>query len=339
MSTRTIGVAALLGVLFFAFSMNFSRGPTRTTQLSTQMSDQLNSLAARWGSGGEASVLKEEVAELHKRIADLEWHATLGRSPAVSTGSQPLRRQLLRPPMPAPAVSDFEPICQVTFGRSQVCMRAGQMVPCPGHVDVDRRDGAVPTASGAWRLQAANYTYFMDRGLVSALAKSFAGGSVLELGAGKGCYSAALRRAGLPSVRAIDGAPGVAEMTHGLVQTADLTAELRLGAADWVLCLEVAEHIPRAFEERLLANLDSHNRRGIVMSWSDNAGGNGHVNLRSNEWVVRRMGEMGYVHDQDTERKLRRAVTDIHWFRETIMAFTKREGVGVAGVETSGARA
>ena len=48
----------------------------------------------------------------------------------------------------------------------------------------------------------------------------------------------------------------------------DLTAELQLGAADWVLCLEVAEHIPRAFEERLLANLDSHNRRGIVMSWS-----------------------------------------------------------------------
>ena len=43
--------------------------------------------------------------------------------------------------------------------------------------------------------------------------------------------------------------------------------KLQLGAADWVLCLEVAEHIPRAFEERLLANLDSHNRRGIVMSW------------------------------------------------------------------------
>ena len=62
MSTRTIGVAALLGVLFFAFSMNFSRGPTRTTQLSTQMSDQLNSLAARWGSGGEASVLKEVIS-------------------------------------------------------------------------------------------------------------------------------------------------------------------------------------------------------------------------------------------------------------------------------------
>ena len=316
MSTRTVGLAALLGVLLFAFSMNSSRAPNRTNRLSTQMSEQLNSIAARWGSGGEASVLKEEVAELYKRVADMERHQLQPTSPP---------RQLLRPSMPAPALFDFEPLCQVTFGRA-VCMRAGQTVPCPGHIDLDRRDGAVPTASGAWRLQSANYTYFMDRGLVSALAKQFAGGSVVEFGAGKGCYAAALRRAGLPSVRAFDGAPGVAEMTHGQVQTADLTAELRLGAAEWVLCLEVAEHIPRAFEERLLANWDRHNRRGIVMSWSDNAGGNGHVNIRSNEWVLTRMAAMGYEHDKQAQETLRRSVTDIHWFRTTLMVFTKKAG-------------
>ena len=183
----------------------------------------------------------------------------------------------------------------------------------------------MPTASGAWRLEATNYTYFMDRGLVLALANLFAGGSVIELGAGKGCYSAALRRAGVPSVRAFDGAPGVGAMTRGLVQTADLTTKLGLGVADWVLCLEVAEHIPRAFEERLLGNLHAHNRRGVVLSWSDNAGGNGHVNLRSNAWVVNRMAEMGYVHDEAAEQALRRAVNDIHWFRTTLMAFRKAQ--------------
>ena len=35
----------------------------------------------------------------------------------------------------------------------------------------------------------------------------------------------------------------------GLVQRADLTARLSFGPSDWVLCLEVAEHIPRAHEE------------------------------------------------------------------------------------------
>ena len=317
MNPRFVGFAALLGALFFLFSMN-SRGPTHTEQLSSQLFGEIRSIQARWGSGGEATVLKQQVAELHKRIADLERHAA--RSQPVLTASVALAAA-------APATV-VEPLCQVTFGR-KVCMRGGVEEACPDKADIDRRDGAVPTASGAWRLQAANYTYFMDRGLVSALAKHFAGGSVLELGAGKGCYSAALRRTGLMTgVRAIDGAPGVAEMTGGLVHTADLTAEMQLGAADWVLCLEVAEHIPRAFEERLLANLDSHNRRGIVMSWSDNAGGNGHVNLRSNEWVVKRMAQMGYAHDKQAEETLRRSVTDIHWFRTTLMVFTKKAGAG-----------
>ena len=319
MNPRVVGVAALLGALFFLFSMN-SRGPTDTHQMSSQLFNEIRSVQARWGSGGEATVLKEEVAGLHKRIADLERHATRSQEREKSAMVSNAERHA------APAASAFEPLCQVTFGR-KLCMRGGQEEACPGAVDIDRRDGAVPTASGAWRLQATNYTYFMDRGLVAALAKQFAGGSVLELGAGKGCYSAALKRTGLMTgVRAIDGAPGVAEMTGGLVHTADLTAELQLGAADWVLCLEVAEHVPRAFEERLLANWDRHNRRGIVMSWSDNAGGNGHVNIRSNEWVLTRMAAMGYEHDKQAQETLRRSVTDIHWFRTTLMVFTKKAG-------------
>ena len=319
MNPRVVGVAALLGALFFLFSMN-SRGPTDTHQMSSQLFNEIRSVQARWGSGGEATVLKEEVAGLHKRIADLERHATRSQEREKSAMVSNAERHA------APAASAFEPLCQVTFGR-KLCMRGGQEEACPGAVDIDRRDGAVPTASGAWRLQATNYTYFMDRGLVAALAKQFAGGSVLELGAGKGCYSAALKRTGLMTgVRAIDGAPGVAEMTGGLVHTADLTTELQLGAADWVLCLEVAEHVPRAFEERLLANWDRHNRRGIVMSWSDNAGGNGHVNIRSNEWVLTRMAAMGYEHDKQAQETLRRSVTDIHWFRTTLMVFTKKAG-------------
>ena len=217
MNPRFVGFAALLGALFFLFSMN-SRGPTHTEQLSSQLFGEIRSIQARWGSGGEATVLKQQVAELHKRIADLERHATRSQPVLPAPAS-------VAPAAAAPATV-FEPLCQVTFGR-KVCMRGGVEEACPDKADIDRRDGAVPTASGAWRLQAANYTYFMDRGLVSALAKHFAGGSVLELGAGKGCYSAALRRTGLMTgVRAIDGAPGVAEMTGGLVHTLTLTLTL-----------------------------------------------------------------------------------------------------------------
>ena len=218
-------------------------------------------------------------------------------------------------------------------------MRGNDTVACPANVDRTRHDGAKPTASGAWKIDAPTYTYFMDRGLVAALVKLFGpSSSVLELGAGKGCYTEALLRAGQPSVRAIDGAPGVADMTGGLVHTADLTQELRLGAADWVLCLEVAEHILRAFEDKFLANLHAHNRRGIVLSWSDNIGGNGHVNIRDNAWVVKRIGAMGYDHDPVAEGALRHSVSDIHWFRSTLMVFRRHEtppGEGAAGLVES----
>ena len=97
--------------------------------------------------------------------------------------------------------------------------------------------------SGAWEL-TDNYVYFLDRGLLDAMVDLIDGGDVLEFGAGKGCYTAAFRRKGV-SVRAFDGSPQVASLTHGLVQSSDLTSPLRLGRADWVVCLEVAEHIPR----------------------------------------------------------------------------------------------
>ena len=92
---------------------------------------------------------------------------------------------------------------------------------------------------------------------------------------------------------------------------------------EWVLCLETAEHIPREHEATLLRNLHQLNTLGIVLSWSNNAGGNGHVNLRTNEWVAKRFARMGYEHDLNAERALRTAVRDIHWFRDTIMVFRR----------------
>ena len=55
MNPRFVGFAALLGALFFLFSMN-SRGPTHTEQLSSQLFGEIRSIQARWGSGGEAQV-------------------------------------------------------------------------------------------------------------------------------------------------------------------------------------------------------------------------------------------------------------------------------------------
>ena len=251
-------------------------------------------------------------------------------------------------------------------------MRGGVSVPCPAKVDIVRHDTEF-LDSGAWmlsptytcarrphgashalapshhataprhatpahtllRFHGVRYADFLDRGIAASLTDLFAGASVVEVGAGKGCYAAELRRApparpggSRIGVRAFDGAPNVANLTGGLVTRADLTSPmLSTEPAEWVLCLETAEHIPRAHEATLLRNLHHLNTVGIVMSWSNNAGGNGHVNLRSNEWVARRMRQMGYEHDLAGEITLRRAVRDIHWFRDTLMVFRRRRDV------------
>jgi hypothetical protein len=226
-------------------------------------------------------------------------------------------KQMLPPP--PPALTAVEPICQVTFGKAE-CARGGLPIACPAQVDQVRHDTPA-TESGAWLL-APTYTYFLDRGLAAELTKLFAGASVTELGAGKGCYAAELRRSpprhpgeSRIAVRAFDGAPNVASITGGLVQ--------RLAPSEWVLCLETAEHIPRQHEEQLLGNIHELNTVGVVLSWSNNAGGNGHVNLRTGDWVVRRFERMGYLHDTEAQHALRQAVSSIHWFRDTLMVFRR----------------
>ena len=124
------------------------------------------------------------------------------------------------------------------------------------------------------------------------------------------------------------GAPNVVPRAGGPGRRADLVAPRKSAPGEWVLGLGPAEHIPRLDEEQLLANLDSLNTVGIVLSWSNNAGGNGHVNLRTNAWAVQRFAKMGYEHDEREERALRRAVSDIHWFRDTIMVFRRKSKAG-----------
>ncbi len=47
---------------------------------------------------------------------------------------------------------------------------------------------------------------------------------------------------------------------------------------DWVLSIEVAEHVPREHSENMIRTWDSLARYGVIMSWSEDTQGIGHVN-------------------------------------------------------------
>ena len=206
------------------------------------------------------------------------------------------------------AQRQFRPVCQVD---SRSCTRDGFPVSCS---TAKKKGHALPTPSGFWEVDS-EYVYYLDTRLADALVRlleepvdtttsdvlelgagiapnlrtvprlrtahlnttSF---DVMELGAGMGCYTQYMASRGVP-IRAYDGSPTVAQKTDGLVQTADLSRRQSLGPrADWVFCIEVAEHIPPQFEEALLSNVHEHNRKGVVLSWSSlkPPHGNGHVN-------------------------------------------------------------
>ena len=227
----------------------------------------------------------------------------------------------------ASAPAEWAPVCRTKRSAAtkskppppDSCWQAGTPRSCPSARGGCNNCGI--SSTGAWKPTTA-HTYFLDLGLAEALANVLQGTSVVEFGAGHGCYTSFLRAQGL-RVSAYDGIQGVAELTHGLVTTADLTLRLGLPSAGWVLAMEVAEHVPRAHEKQLLANIHRHNREGVVLSWSNSFTGHGHYNPRSNQHVVVQLEQMGYAHDMPMQEALRANVSTFPWFRHTLMAFRR----------------
>jgi len=174
-------------------------------------------------------------------------------------------------------------------------------------------------------------------GLSTSLAELFEGSSVIDLGAGLANYEADWerkgligRRDGILSVRMFDGAENVEKVTEGRVKWADLTEPLEdVLPADWVLSLEVGEHIHAgSASETFIRNLHEHNTRGIVVSWGvPGQAGHFHVNNLEADAVIRCFETLGhYVFDSDLSKKLRKAASAgscCWWFENTIYVFRR----------------
>ena len=148
---------------------------------------------------------------------------------------------------------------------------------------------------------------------------------MIELGAGMGCYTGALLDSGaLAWAAAFDGAPEIGNITRQLVSHADLTKPVHSPCVgDFVVALEVAEHIPSNFEHAFLRNVDALNSRGVIMSWSASEGGNGHVNAQPASYVLERMRALGYVLNTSATERLRASVRSVKWFKTTITRFDR----------------
>jgi len=170
--------------------------------------------------------------------------------------------------------------------------------------------------TGAWdaddlrnRHGSSGLNRCMAEGIAALLAKKQAV-SVSDLGAGNGVYSRAWKDAGF-QVHCYDGNPVIETVSNGLCKMLDLSERHDdIPIVDYSVSLEVAEHIPAAKEANYLSNIDRSNKKGVIISWAHpGQDGDGHVNLRSKEYVTSRFADLGYSLDELSTAELKSSAT------------------------------
>lgn len=147
-------------------------------------------------------------------------------------------------------------------------------------------------------------------------------GKVYDLGCGRGWYVMRLREMGR-DVEGMDGSPRTVEVANCRVCDLALPQTDKYSPADWVITLEVGEHIPAAHENVFLDNITGLARKGVIVSWAPpGQQGTGHVNCRSLDWVVEKMAERGFVFRHESTEKLR-AAAGIGYFKTNLCVFTR----------------
>ncbi len=147
--------------------------------------------------------------------------------------------------------------------------------------------------------------------------------SVADFGCGLADYVKMLRVYHI-DCQGFDGNPDTPSLTDGVAEVLDLSQPFRLNKSfDWVLSLEVGEHIPPLYESTFIENLERHAKVGILLSWGiEGQGGFGHVNLRNNDYIKKLFRDKGYRDDLLVEQRLREHAS-LSWFKKTLMVFRK----------------
>jgi hypothetical protein len=157
--------------------------------------------------------------------------------------------------------------------------------------------------------------------------------SLFDIGAGVGQYGVWFRfNAPYIVWEGFDGAGNVESFTNGSVRWIDVTDPLydTIGnrRADWVMSLEVGEHIAHNASLIFLDLLSKHSNIGVILSWAvKGQGGHGHINEKDNEEVVRISQNVGLVQTAWTKsfQNEARKLAQYRWFRESFMVFVKND--------------
>jgi len=171
-----------------------------------------------------------------------------------------------------------------------------------------------------------NHQHYFDESLAQELSTFLTTEEtqrLVDFGCGRGDYVKFLQGEGF-LCDGYDGNPYTPSISNGLCKVLDLSQDFTLPKTyEWIISLEVAEHLPPQYEEAFVENLCNHSEKGIIISWAiEGQAGHGHFNCKNNDYVKEQFSQRGYTNDEEAENILRRAST-LSWFENTIMVFRK----------------
>jgi hypothetical protein len=142
-----------------------------------------------------------------------------------------------------------------------------------------------------------NCNHTTDYSLMDWTSRNLSG-SVVDLGCGDGAYVRYLRSKGFDA-EGYDGNWHTPEISGGLCKTLDLSRKASIREFDWVISLEVGEHIPKEYEDVFIDNITKPSRKGLLLSWAVlGQKGIGHVNCKSAEDFRAIICERGFYVDE-----------------------------------------
>jgi hypothetical protein len=105
----------------------------------------------------------------------------------------------------------------------------------------------------------------------------------------------------------------------------DLSNHLDLGFKGQVLSFEVEEHIPAQYEQIFIDTIVLHCNSILILSWAIiGQFGVGHVNCRSQEYIIDQIEQRGLKYNKEDTLFIRNAeYKNAPWFKNTLMVFRK----------------
>ena len=167
--------------------------------------------------------------------------------------------------------------------------------------------------------------HMTDKKLVIFFSNFFKGKYVASFGDGPGLYKKYILELNqVESYDSFDGAPYAEETTDNRVSFLDLSVPIyHLKQYDWVLSMEVAEHIPQQYEQVFLDNLVRHAKEGIILSWAvPGQNGHSHVNLKNFGYVKEQMAQRGFYVDEDNSKHIKMN-TNLSWLKKNLYVYRR----------------